>query len=258
MRIILLLFLLFAIIKSVAQTDSVINDTTKKYFFFKSRYITESTVPLGLAAGSAIIMSIPGLKQQLQQKLNWNTEKYRDENNLLVSNPDYINLGDDYIRYAPTVAAYALSFSGFKSKHQFIDRSAILIFSYIFSDFVVHNTKNLTKELRPLGNAANSFPSQHTAMAFVGATFLDHELGYISPWITVAGYTVASYVGYCRIARNAHWTNDVLMGAAVGMLTTHMTYWAYDGLMKIFSKKQISLSPYFDTNHAGMYLSYNF
>jgi len=259
MRIILLLITLFIIRMLFAESDSLRIDTLqhKKIKFLKSRYVTESIVPLSLAAGGLTIMAIPDLKVKLQEKLDWNTSKIKQADGTYVANPKNIDMGEDYIRYAPTVAAYTLGFCGLESKHRFVDRSIVLAMSYILSDFIVNNTKKLTKELRPLGDQNNSFPSQHTAMAFVGATFLDHELGYISPWISVAGYATASYVGYCRIARNAHWTNDVLMGAAVGILSTHATYWAYDGVMKLFPK-QLTLSPVVSPEMNGLYLSYKF
>jgi membrane-associated phospholipid phosphatase len=252
MKIILLLFTICLLAtKLFAQADSVnIVDTTKieePITVFKSRYIQESFVPVSLAVASLTIMAIPNLKQKLQSKLMWNDQ----------SQPGYINLGDDYVRYAPTVAAYALSAIGLKSKHRFIDRSVILAMSYITSDFIVNNTKKITQETRPDGFENTSMPSQHTAMAFVAATFLDHELGYISPWISVGGYTVASYVGYARIARNAHWTNDVLMGAAVGILMTNATYWAYDGVMKLFPKN-LTISPVINPQQNGLYVCYKF
>lgn len=247
-----------------AQTDSLrLSYTTIKPQIncFKSRYVQESIVPVALAATSLTIMAIPGLKEKIQQRLNWDSGMIKLSDGTLISNPDAIVLGEDYLRYAPAVAAYILSDAltdyGFRPKHKFINRSIILVVSYIASDFVVNNTKNLTKELRPLGDANNSFPSQHTAMAFVAASFLDHELGYISPWISVGGYAVASYVGYARVARNAHFTCDVLMGAAVGMIMTNATYWAYDGVMKLFPEK-LTISPIVNLQQTGVYICYKF
>lgn len=234
-----------------AQTDSVKIAThiltPQKQEWLKTKYVQESIVPLGLATTSLTILAIPNLKVNLQNKLNWNNQ----------ANPEYIDLGDDYVRYAPAVAAYTLNLCGLKSKHKFIDRSAILAVAYIASDFVVHNTKKIVQEPRPDMSENTSFPSQHTAMAFVAASFLDHELGYISPWISVGGYAAASYVGYARVARNAHFTCDVLMGAAVGVFMTNATYWAYDGLMKFFPKK-LTISPMVDLQQTGVYVCYKF
>lgn len=256
------LFLFFLCAASYAQQDtlSVMSSSTLNVphqKWYQSKYVKESIAPVSLAAASGIILAIPDLKENLQNKLNWNDDL----------KPGYVNMGDDYIRYLPTVATYVLgdilSDYGFRPKHRFIDRTVILAVSYIASDFVVHNTKHWVKSIRPGRGPEStdySFPSQHTAMAFVGATFLHHELGYISPWISVAGYLTACYVGYSRIARNRHWTSDVLMGAAVGILMTNASYWAYDGIMGLFSKKdELTVTPYFDVdNTAGVAVCYRF
>jgi len=254
MKFLLLLAIVFLFCNMlIAQEDSTrvmdSNDNFQKKWF-KSHYVHESIVPLSLAVGSVIVIAIPNLKEQLQQKLNWDDDL----------KPGWVNLGEGYLRYAPAVAAYTLSIFGLKSKHRFIDRSVVLAVSYIASDFVVYNTKNITKSLRPgrpIGNTDYSFPSQHTAMAFVAATFLDHELGYISPWIPIGGYLTASYVGYARIAQNRHWTSDVLMGAAVGIIMTNATYWAYDGVMKIFPKN-LTVSPTINPQQTGLNVCYTF
>ena len=214
----------------------------------KPSFLKKEIVPICLAATSLTIMAIPNLKEKIQPNLNWNNQ---------LNNPNYIDLGDDYVRYAPAVAAYALSALGLKSKHRFIDRSVILTVAYITSDFVVHNTKNLTKVARPNNDAFNSFPSQHVAVAFIAASFLDHELGYISPWIPVGGYLAAGYVAYARVARNAHWTSDVLMGAAVGITMTNLSYWAYDKIMSTFPKN-LTLTPIIDNQQTGLYVCYRF
>ncbi|MEI8086448.1 MAG: phosphatase PAP2 family protein [Paludibacter sp.] len=252
MRTYLSLIIIVLFVSSLyAQTDSlkVINDYSihQKQEWYKTKYVQESIVPLGLTTASLTILAIPNLKVNLQSKLNWNNQAY----------PTYIDLGDDYVRYAPTVAAYALSICGLKSKHRFIDRTAILAAAYIASDFVVNNTKKIAQEPRPDKTENTSMPSQHTAMAFVAASFLDHELGYISPWISVGGYAAASYVGYARVARNAHFTCDVLMGAAVGIIMTNATYWAYDGVMKLFPEK-LAISPIVDFQQTGVYICYKF
>lgn len=258
---ILVLLFLFSN-KLIAQSDSLkvidstsmsIHDFQKKWY--QNRYIHESLVPVSLALGSVAIIAIPGLKENLQKPLKWNYNP--------ITTGIYVNLYEDQIRYVPAIAAYAISFCGVKSEHKFIDRSVILAISYIASDFVVYNGKMLTKSLRPPGrdyptlSEKYSLPSQHAAMAFVAATFLDHELGYISPWISVGGYATATWVGIARVANNYHWTSDVLMGAAVGILMTDATYWAYDGVMKLFPKK-LTISPILYPQQTGIYFCYKF
>jgi membrane-associated phospholipid phosphatase len=266
----IIILLLFFSNKTEAQSDTlkVIDSTSVVNHefhtkWYQSHYTRESIIPLSLALGGAAIIGIPGLKVSLQKKLSWNWNQADQSHyiNLSLDGLQHDFLLEDEIRYAPAVAAYALGLCGLKSKHRFIDRSVILAFSYIASDFVVNNGKKLTKSLRPGRTSSStdsySLPSQHTAMAFVAAAFLDHELGYISPWISVGGYAAASWVGIARIANNDHWTSDVLVGAGVGILMTNATYWAYDGVMKLFPKK-LTISPILNPQQTGMYFCYKF
>mgnify|MGYP003199246539 CR=1 FL=1 len=63
-----------------------------------------------------------------------------------------------------------------------------------------------------------SFPSGHTATAFMTATMLTKEYGHISPWIGIGAYSVATATGLMRMANNKHWLSDVLTGAGIGIL----------------------------------------
>ena len=82
---------------------------------------------------------------------------------------------------------------------------------------------------RPNGEG-ESFPSGHTAKAFMGATLLAHEYGSRSIWIPIAGYTVATATGVMRVLGNWHHVSDVVVGAAVGILTAELAYWATDAI----------------------------
>ncbi len=68
--------------------------------------------------------------------------------------------------------------------------------------------------------AYESFWSGHTQLAFsiaVSQAMQDTMRGDpAAPWIWAVGLTLASGVGYLRIAGDAHWLTDVLAGAAVG------------------------------------------
>lgn len=60
----------------------------------------------------------------------------------------------------------------------------------------------------------NSFPSEHTTLAFAYSSVMANEIDNIF-W-KVGWYSAASLVGYARIYHNQHWFSDVLMGAAIG------------------------------------------
>jgi membrane-associated phospholipid phosphatase len=69
------------------------------------------------------------------------------------------------------------------------------------------------------GAAVKSFYSGHTTLAFSVATATGTVAslrGYPSaPWVWATGLTLATGVGYLRVAADAHWATDVLAGAAV-------------------------------------------
>lgn len=60
----------------------------------------------------------------------------------------------------------------------------------------------------------NSFPSEHTTLAFAYSTVMANEIDNVF-W-KIGWYSAAGLVGYARIYHNQHWFSDVLMGAAIG------------------------------------------
>jgi membrane-associated phospholipid phosphatase len=91
---------------------------------------------------------------------------------------------------------------------------------------------------RPDGSSNNSFPSGHTANAFMGAEFLYQEYKDVSPWYGIAGYVVATGTGLFRMYNNRHWFSDVVAGAGFGILSTKVAYWIYPWMKeKIFKEK---------------------
>ncbi len=86
--------------------------------------------------------------------------------------------------------------------------------------------KDLVARRRPstdaaqLGSRNRSFYSGHTSFAFslAAATATVSALrGYeMTPWAWGVGMTLASGVGFLRLAGDAHWLSDVVVGAGVG------------------------------------------
>lgn len=165
---------------------------------------------------------------------------------------------DDYMQFAPMVAAYGLDWCGVKAAHGFKDRTVILAMSAVIMAAVTNGMKYTFREMRPDGSARNSFPSGHTATAFMGAELLRMEYKDVSPWIGYAGYAVAAGVGFFRVYNNRHWLNDIIAGAGVGILSTRVAYWLYP---KIFhdktctqrkSRPMIVASPFCGDGGAGL------
>lgn len=137
---------------------------------------------------------------------------------------------DDFSQYAPMASVYALNLCGIKGEHNLRDRTVILATSALLMGITTNALKYTTKVQRPDGSSRNSFPSGHTAMAFMGAEFLYQEYKDVSPWIGAAGYTVAAGTGFFRMYNNRHWFTDVLAGAGIGILSTKAAYWLFPAI----------------------------
>ena len=139
---------------------------------------------------------------------------------------------DDYLQYAPWAAHLVMGAFGVKgvSKNRWHVLTADALAAVMMAA-TVKGLKICVNRTRPNGEE-ESFPSGHTAKAFMGATLLAHEYGKRSVWIPIAGYTVATVTGVMRVLNNRHYLSDVVVGAAVGILTAELAYWAADAMFK--------------------------
>jgi hypothetical protein len=144
---------------------------------------------------------------------------------------------DNYLQWAPAVAVYGLNFAGVHGEHNFVDRTMIFLISNLVMEGFVSTIKVATHEQRPNGSGYESFPSGHTAEAFLSATFLYEEYKHVSPWYGVGGFLVAGTVGALRIYNDKHWLHDVIAGAGFGIASTEFTYWFYPFLKRTFFPK---------------------
>lgn len=167
---------------------------------------------------------------------------------------------DDITQYVPAVSVYALNLAGIHGKNNFKDRTIILGLSTLFMATSVNTIKYTAKIERPDKSASNSFPSGHTAVAFMGAEFLWQEYKDVSIWYGIAGYTIATGTGAFRIYNNKHWVGDVAFGAGIGILSTKLAYWIYPSIGKKISnknknKKSIAFVPFYTGQQGGLSLS---
>lgn len=132
---------------------------------------------------------------------------------------------DDVLRFVPVATVYALKTCGVESKSGWKQLTVNTVVSYAFSAGTTWALKHSIHERRPDWTDNHSFPSGHTALAFTGAVILDKEYRHVSPWISVAGYAVATGVAVDRMARNRHAWQDVTAGAAIGVGSTLLGYW---------------------------------
>lgn len=168
---------------------------------------------------------------------------------------------DDVTQYLPVATVYGLNLVGVKGKNNFRDRTVIMACSYLTMAVVVNGLKHIIDMERPDGSANNSFPSGHTATAFVGAEFLWQEYKDVSIWYGIAGYTVAAGTGYLRMYNIRHWLSDVLAGAGIGILSTKFSYWIYPSVQRwLFKDKRKkyhtegAFLPYYNGQQVGLSL----
>ena len=140
---------------------------------------------------------------------------------------------DDYLQFFGPALTVGLKVGGLEGRSDWGRFLASAAMSYGIMAGFVNGIKYTAKEMRPDGSTANSWPSGHTATAFVGATILHKEYGLTrSPWYSVAGYTVATATGVMRVLNNRHWVSDVLSGAGIGIMSTELAYALSDVLFK--------------------------
>ena len=140
---------------------------------------------------------------------------------------------DDYTQFFGPAAVVGLKLGGYEGRSDWPRLLASAGMGYGIMALLVNTIKNSAKEMRPDGSTANSWPSGHTATAFVGATLLHKEYGLTrSPWFSVAGYGVATATGVMRVLNNRHWISDVLSGAGIGMVSGELGYALCDLLFK--------------------------
>lgn len=166
---------------------------------------------------------------------------------------------DDYMQYAPAAVMLGMKAMGVESRSSWSRMLASDAFSALIMSGVVNTLKRTTNVTRPDGSNNHSFPSGHTATAFMTATMLAKEYGHKSPWIGIGAYSVASATGLMRMANNKHWLSDVMMGAGIGILSTEIGYWLADALFKEKGINRYRRDFVFDKNPSffGLYIGAN-
>ncbi|WP_211837275.1 phosphatase PAP2 family protein [Porphyromonas levii] len=139
--------------------------------------------------------------------------------------PGYKMGWDNVTQFVPLGVTWGMRLSGLegRSASHWEALSAHAI-SYAVAMGTVYAGKYLTKRIRPDASNQYSFPSGHTAFAFAGATILDAEYGSRYPWLSAAGYGVATLTAVGRVLNNRHWATDVVTGAGVGIAATYIGY----------------------------------
>ena len=147
--------------------------------------------------------------------------------------PDFEHHLDDWLQHGPLALTFGLKFAGVEGRSDWQRYLVSGVLSYAVMGAIVNSIKYSAKEMRPDGSTANSFPSGHTATAFVAATILHKEYGLTrSPWYSVGGFAAATTTGVMRSLNNRHWISDIMVGAGIGILSTDLGYFLGDLIYK--------------------------
>ncbi len=238
---------------SAQKTDIIPADTS--FTGQKSALIAKGfrpyIVPSAMVGYGALSLFVPPLKN-----LN-----HSIQHQIVTNNPNFSTNADDYLWLAPTAALYGLSLIGVEGKHNFRDRTLIVLLSNGIMKVSSQIIKKSVHETRPDGSDHESFPSGHTASAFTAAEYLYQEYKDVSPWIGYGGYAVAASVGVLRMYNNHHYFGDVVVGAGLGIISTKVAYTVYPfvakHLFKNYSYKTVAL-PTYTLGYPGFALVHHF
>ena len=138
---------------------------------------------------------------------------------------------DDYAQYLPVTMHLTLGLMGAECRLGFVDRLIESALAHAVCGVISWPSKQLFHTLRPNGANYQSFPSGHTDFVFTGAELMRMDYGW--GW-GLAGYGIATGIGFSRIYRNWHWLSDVLFGAGIGIFSAHAGGWLLQPVKDLF------------------------
>lgn len=136
--------------------------------------------------------------------------------------------GDYLPAFSPLAVTYALEIAGVKGRSKWQRLVTANAFAFALNTGLSWGAKHTFREWRPNMTDRESFPSGHSAVAFLSASILEREYGYLSPWVGVGGYAVATGTSLLRLRHDAHYVNDVFMGAGIGIVSAQLGYFLAD------------------------------
>jgi membrane-associated phospholipid phosphatase len=194
------------------ENPNGISAPTKKPFF-KSKGFRATIVPALLIGYGASTINGNGLYSS-----------YDLHNDVRHVFGDYRNHVDDFLQWAPYLEIPAVLLAGVESRNDRVNLGLILVKSELIMLSSVYLVKTLTHVQRPDRSDNLSFPSGHTAQAFLAASIVHTEFRDKSQWYGIGAYTLAGSVAAFRMINDKHWESDVIAGAGFGILSAHLAY----------------------------------
>ncbi|MCI1187144.1 phosphatase PAP2 family protein [Hymenobacter sp. DH14] len=247
--------LLFGAIHPVqAQVNPTPTDTTKKYAnpggvstpgskpFFKSKLFKAVAIP-------AVMITYGAITATGNSGINRSARDFTQKQFRPVSTGF-----DNTLIIAPYFELAAVALAGVESRNDRINTLLIIAKGEAIMLASTFAVKYLANETRPNGADNLSFPSGHTAQAFLAASIVHTEFRDKSQWYGVGAYTIATSVAALRMINDKHWQSDVVAGAGFGILSAHLAYLSHRNRWGRKSiGRDIGMSPaYFGSGATGM------
>lgn len=171
---------------------------------------------------------------------------------------------DDYMEWGMLGWVFVCDLMG-KEKHNWVDQLCLVMLAEGFNAAMIRTVKYTVNETRPDGTSY-SFPSGHTANAFLGAHIAWKEFKDSSPVLAYSGYALATFVACSRVYNNRHWVADVVAGVGFGILSVELAYLCYFPLRNVVARTvnkraadRLIVTPTFSPERGGgIYLAWRF
>src|SRR5690606_1847917 len=156
-----------------------------------------------------------------------------------------VKTSTDILMFAAPAAGFisTLALKDYKGTRALISSGATSIAATYILKYAI-------KKERPDHSDTHSFPSNHTAISFQGASFIAKRYGWK---YSIPAYLISGYVGWGRIYSKRHDTWDVIAGAAIGMGSALIC------TRPLSNKAKLNIAPTVMPNGSiGFYSSINF
>ena len=244
---------------ALAQVKPTANDTTKKYEnprgipaavkapWYKSKLVKAVAIP-------AVLITYGAITAQGDAGINHSEREFVRKQFRPVSTGF-----DNTLIIAPYFELAAVAIAGVESRNDRINTLLIIAKGEAIMLASTFAVKYISKETRPDGSDNLSFPSGHTAQAFLAASIVHTEFRDKSQWYGVGAYTIATSVAALRMINDKHWQSDVVAGAGFGILSAHLAYLSHRNRWGRKSiGRDVSMAPtYFGNGTPGMTLSWH-
>lgn len=138
--------------------------------------------------------------------------------------------GQEWVLGGGAVATYLIGRAA--GRPQLAAMGGDLVESQLLSGVSTFALKHAIRRGRPDGEA-RSFPSGHAAGTFAAATVLQRHFGVKA---AIPAFSAAAIVSGARLQANSHYPTDIIIGAAIGVLSGRAATFE-------LGRRRISLSP---------------